>query len=156
MPDNPKNRAVSPFSPMFAEQCIGKILLSGSKKFITPNIDFFISPAYSVPPIKTIFRVKSIRIKTSVLVPSISGSALKSLIQRMVNSGSWFVSSSLVGRINKLLENMFCHTRSLITLMGKRVSGSAPTNPSNTKSSLSSTKFFIFSKSFSNFPLGNW
>ena len=88
MPDNPKNKAVSPFSPMLAEQCIGKIFLPGKRKFITPNIDFFISPAYSVPPIKTIFRVKSIRIKTSVLVPSISGSATKSLIHKIVNSGS--------------------------------------------------------------------
>ena len=73
----------------------GKTTLSAdpNRKFITPNIDFFISPAYSVPPIKTIFLVKSIRIKTSVLVPSISGSATKSLIHKIVNSGSWFSSS---------------------------------------------------------------
>ena len=73
---------------MFAEQCIGKIPLSGKRKFITPNIDFFISPAYSVPPIKTIFLVKSMRMNMSVLVPSISRSALKSLIHKIVNSGS--------------------------------------------------------------------
>ena len=121
-----------------------------------PNIDFFISPAYSVPPIKTIFLVKSIRIKTSVLVPSVSGSAKKSLMHKIVNSGSCFSNSSVVGRINKLLENILCQTWSLITRIGKRVSGSAPTKPSKTKSSLSSTKCFIFSKSFSNLPLGNW
>ena len=46
VPDNPKNNAVSPFSPIFAEQCIGNIPLSGNKKFMTPNMDFFISPAY--------------------------------------------------------------------------------------------------------------
>ena len=95
---------------MFAEQCIGKMLRPGNKKFIILNIDFFISPAYSVPPIKTIFRVKSIKIKTSLLVPSISGSAKKSLIHKIVNSGSCFSNSSVVGRINKLLENILCQT----------------------------------------------
>ena len=110
VPDKPKNNAVSPFSPMFAEQCIGKIPLSGKRKFITPNIDFFISPAYSVPPMRTIFLVKSIRIKISVLVPSISGSATKSLIHKIVNSGSCFSSSSFDGLMNKLLANMLCQT----------------------------------------------
>ena len=68
-----------------------------------PNIDFFISPAYSVPPIKTIFLVKSIRIKTSVLVPSVSGSAKKSLMHKIVNSGSCFSNSSVISQILKQL-----------------------------------------------------
>ena len=94
--------------------------------------------------------------KTLVLVPSIFGTASKSLIHNIVNSGSWFSNSSFVGRINKFLPNRFCHTWSLITLIGKRFSGSEPTKPSKTKSSLFSTKLFIFSKSFSNLSLGNW
>ena len=31
VPDNPKNNVVSPFAPIFAEQCIGKIPRSGKR-----------------------------------------------------------------------------------------------------------------------------
>jgi hypothetical protein len=41
------------------------------------KIDFFISPAYSVPPIKTILRSKDIIINVSDFVPSTAGFALK-------------------------------------------------------------------------------
>ena len=47
--DSPKNTAV--FSPLvLAEQCIGKMPFFGKSRFITEKIDFFISPAYLVPP----------------------------------------------------------------------------------------------------------
>src|SRR5689334_15695813 len=44
VPERPKNNAVSPFLPTLAEQCIGNTLFWGNRKFITPKIDFFISP----------------------------------------------------------------------------------------------------------------
>ena len=43
--DRPKNKETSPSAPAFAAQCIGKTSASGKIKFITPNMDFFISPA---------------------------------------------------------------------------------------------------------------
>ena len=62
---------------MFAEQCMGNTSRCGSRKFMTLKMDFFISPAYAVPPISTMRRVKFTRMKTSELVPSRLGSAWK-------------------------------------------------------------------------------
>ena len=58
VPESPKNSAVTPSAPMLAEQCMGNTSRCGSTKFITPKMDFFISPAYCVPPISTSFLVK--------------------------------------------------------------------------------------------------
>ena len=50
VPDRPKNSATSPGAwPTLALQCIGSTPSAGSFQFITPKIDFLISPAYSVP-----------------------------------------------------------------------------------------------------------
>ena len=87
---------------MLAEQCIGNTLRWGSRKFITPKIDFFISPAYCVPPMMTSLRVKFTMTKTSELVPSRLGSARKPGALTMVNSGLWFFNSSAVGPDEKL------------------------------------------------------
>ncbi len=108
-------------------------------KFITLNIDFFISPAYWVPPIRTILRVKSISTKTLDFVPSTSGIASKSLMHITVNSGSWFSNSSFDGLINNCLAKRLCQAWSLITLIGSLFSLSAPTNPSKTNSSFPET-----------------
>lgn len=48
---------------------------------------------------------------------------------------------------------MLCHALSVKTLIGKRLSGSAPTNPSNIKKSLPDTCCFILSKILSNFSV---
>ena len=64
------------------------------------KIDFFISPAYEVPPIRTVLRVKFSRMKTSELVPSRLGSALNSGAAITVNSGRCDLNSSAVGRRN--------------------------------------------------------
>ena len=55
VPDRPKKIAVSPSGPMLAEQCIGMMPCGGSRKLSRPNTDFFISPAYAVPPIRISF-----------------------------------------------------------------------------------------------------
>ena len=46
LPERPKNSAVSPAFPRLAEQWMGKTSRAGKRKFITPKIDFFISPSY--------------------------------------------------------------------------------------------------------------
>ena len=97
VPESPKNSAVTPSAPTLAEQCMGKTLRCGSTKFITPKMDFFISPAYSVPPISTSFLLKFTNTKTSELVPSRSGSARKLGALTMVNSGLWVFNSSSGG-----------------------------------------------------------
>ena len=55
---------------------------------MTEKIDFFISPAYSVPPIKTIRFSNEMIINVSEFVPSIAGSALKFGAEITVNSAS--------------------------------------------------------------------
>ena len=84
---------------MLAEQCMGNTLRAGNRKFITPKMDFFISPAYWVPPMMTIRRVKFTITNTSEFVPSRLGSARKPGALTMVNSGLWVFSSSSVGRM---------------------------------------------------------
>ena len=77
VPERPKKSETSPFSPAFAAQCIGKTSCSGKMKFKTPNIDFFISPAYAIPRIRTFFSVKLIITVPSELVPWTLGSQTK-------------------------------------------------------------------------------
>ncbi len=66
------------------------------------KIDFFISPAYSVPPIRTMrFSIDTI-MNVSEFVPSIAGFALNEGAETIVNCASCIHSSSSVGRMNKL------------------------------------------------------
>src|SRR5246127_5814343 len=87
VPDNPKNSALTPLWPTLAEQCMGNTFRGGSRKFMTLKIDFFISPAYDVPPISTVQRMKFNRMKTSEFTPSRLGSAWNSGAEITVNSG---------------------------------------------------------------------
>ena len=77
VPESPKNSALTPLCPTFAEQCMGKTLRGGNRKFMMLKIDFFISPAYEVPPISTVRRVKFSRMKTSEATPSRFGIGLE-------------------------------------------------------------------------------
>jgi hypothetical protein len=90
VPERPKKSAVTPSAPTLAEQCMGSTAsllgAAGSRKFITPKMDFFISPAYLVPPMRTMRRVKSARMKAPVRVPSRSGTASNSGAAMTVNS----------------------------------------------------------------------
>ena len=91
------------------------------------KIDFFISPPYSVPPIKMIFFSNETKTKTSDFVPSTSGSALNVGAETIVNSGSIARASSFVsGRINIVFANMLCQLNSLTTCSLSCVCGSAP------------------------------
>ena len=83
-----------------------------------PKIDFFISPAYCVPPISTILRVKLTMTKTSELVPSRLGSARKPGALTMVNSGLCAFSSSAVGRMKSCRTKRLCQAYSLMNWMG--------------------------------------
>src|SRR5690349_1587219 len=86
VPERPKKTATSfgLLAETFAEQCIGKTPWRGSRKFRVLNIDFLISPAYVVPPMRIIRRLKFRMMKVPVLVPSISGSAEKLGAETMV------------------------------------------------------------------------
>ena len=104
MPERPKNTAVSLFSiPMLDEQCIGRTPSTvGNKKLSTEKIPFFISPEYSVPPIRIILLVKFTMAKFSCLVPSVVGSALNSGQQMIVKFGSKSGSLYASGLMNML------------------------------------------------------
>src|SRR5215212_6215018 len=154
VPDKPKNNAVLPSLPTLAEQCIGKTPFFGRIKFMIENIAFLISPAYEVDPIKTIFLLKLIMMKVSVLVPISSGLAAKSSHESKVNSGTRISNSSGVGLVNSCRANRLCQARLLTILIGSLFSGSAPTKPSKIKNSLSSTCFFIILNILSNFSSG--
>ena len=56
---------------------MGKTSRAGKRKFITPKIDFFISPAYFVPPMRMMRRVKSVMMNVLECVPSRSGTRLE-------------------------------------------------------------------------------
>src|SRR5690625_481947 len=120
VPDSPKNKATSPSLPTFAEQCMDKIFFRGNKRFIMEKTDFLISPAYSVPPIRTIFCLKDTSTNASEFVPSFSGLALNDGADIIVNSGSCVFSSSADGRTNNCFANKLCQAYSLITCIGKR------------------------------------
>src|SRR5215213_1520418 len=72
VPESPKNRATSSASPTLAEQCMGRTPCStGSTKFSTVKMLFFISPAYPDAHTRTTLRSKSSPMKVSELVPSL-------------------------------------------------------------------------------------
>ena len=103
VPESPKKIAVSPSSPMFAEQCIGSAFLcTGSIKLSAEKIPFLISPVYPLPPIKAIFFVKFNIEKLPWRVPSIEGSALKPGAFTTIQSSLKFSSSDSSGLKNIL------------------------------------------------------
>ena len=81
---------------------------------MTENIAFFISPAYSVPPMMISFRPKCTATNTSLRVASISGTAWKPGASTRVKSGT--SSASLAGSrswMNMLRTNRLCQARSV-------------------------------------------
>ena len=74
---------------------------------------FLISPAYSVPTMRTSIRARWTRIAVSVRVPSVSGSALKDGTQMIVKFGWKSASSSAVGRRKRLREKMLAQAVSV-------------------------------------------
>ena len=72
VPERPKNKAVSPSGPIFAEQCMGRTARGGKIQFITVKIDFLISPAYSVPAMTIIFSAKDKATAVVERTPSIA------------------------------------------------------------------------------------
>ena len=110
---------------MLAEQCIGITPCAGSRKLRRPNTPFFISPAYSVPPIRISFSVKLTAITVSLRLPWRAGSALKLGRLMIVYSGAKPASSSAVGRTSSVRMNRLCHANSLMTRTLTRYSGCA-------------------------------
>ena len=94
---------------------------------MTVKMDFFISPAYSVPPTRTSFLSKLRIMNVSDSVPSVAGSALKLGMSMTVNCGSWAAcfAASFSG-MNMLRTNMLCHAISVTIRTGSRYAGSAP------------------------------
>ena len=58
VPDSPKKIATRPSPPTLAEQCIDSTPRWGRRSFIRVKIDFLISPAYWVPPIRISWSVR--------------------------------------------------------------------------------------------------
>ncbi len=56
---------------------------------MTVKMDFLISPAYSVPPMRAIFLAKLTRMKAPELVGSRPGTAVTPGAEITVNSGTW-------------------------------------------------------------------
>ncbi len=79
------------------------------------NTAFFISPAYELPPIKTILREKSRAITVSLRTAWRSRSALKLGQQRIVSSGTNFDRSPRSGRISKVRIKRECQAFSVKT-----------------------------------------
>src|SRR5699024_10640913 len=99
------------------------------------KIDFLISPAYSVPPIKMIRSFKEMTTNVSDAVPSTLGSALQVGADKIVNPGSCSSYSCSVRVINKRRANKLCPAYSLITSTGRRYFSSAPANAFKEKTS---------------------
>ena len=87
---------------------------------MTVNIDFFISPAYRVPPIRTTFLPKLMTTKVPVRVPCRSGSAWKSGAWSTVNPGRNWASSAGTARMNMLRTKSACHAFGVMNLTGRR------------------------------------
>ena len=100
VPESPKKSATLPRSLTFAEQCMGRTPSSGSKSFMTVKIDFLISPAYQVPPIRTSRRPGCRTTNVSLRVPSSSGSAVTAGACSTSASGS-MLRELLLGRLDE-------------------------------------------------------
>ena len=113
VPDRPKNSAASPPGPTFTDECIGRTPSSGSRKFITVNADFLISPAYIVPTMRISLRARWTRIAVSLRVPSRAGSAWNEGAQMIVKFGRNSRSCSVLGSRNRLREKMLAQAVSV-------------------------------------------
>ena len=84
------------------------------------KIDFFISPAYRVPPISTSFLPKWSTMKVPLRVPCRAGSAWKSGAWSTVNPGRKCASSAGTARMNMLRTNSACHAFGVMNRTGTR------------------------------------
>lgn len=75
--------------------------------------DFFISPAYWVPMMRTFFSVKFRAMTASLFVPSFSGSREMCEALRISHSGSNVANSSFVGRMRRVLMKRACQARTV-------------------------------------------
>src|SRR5699024_4979826 len=105
-------------------------------------MDFLISPAYSVPPIKTTRSLNETTINVPEFVPSSSGSANNVGADKTVNPGSCSANSSLVGVMNNWRAKRLCHAYSFTTSTGRRYFVSAPAKPLKENTSFLSFKWF--------------
>ena len=84
------------------------------------KIDFFISPAYRVPPISTSFLAKLRTMNVPVRVPCRVGSAWKSGACSTVKPGRNWASSAGTARMNMLRTNRACHALGVMNRTGTR------------------------------------
>jgi hypothetical protein len=90
-------------------------------------MDFFISPAYEVPPMRMSFLAKLRMTKAAELVPSDSGMAWKAGAKTTVYSGACLARrSGSSSRMNMLRANIACQARSVTIRSGILYCGSAP------------------------------
>ena len=135
VPERPKNTATRSSSPTLAEQCIESTPAFGSRSFMSVKIDFLISPAYSVPPIRMRPSERCSTTKLAARVPSVSGTAWKCGAWSTTASGRWAAISSSVGSMNRLRANSACQALSVTTRSARRCCGWAPAKASITNSS---------------------
>ena len=83
-------------------------------------MDFFISPAYFVPPISTILFVKSVRMNVLDRTPSRSGIASNSGAAMTMNSGACVASSGGSGLMKSCFTKSACQAYSQMTWMSSR------------------------------------
>ena len=100
VPERPKKTATRPSAPTLAEQCIDSTPRWGRRSFIRVKIDFLISPAYWVPPIRISWSVRCRITKLPARVPSAAGSAAKLGAWRTRASGL-VAGELLVGRLDE-------------------------------------------------------
>ena len=81
VPDRPKNSATSPSLADIGAAVHRHHALGGSSQFMMVKIDFFTSPAYSLPAMTIIFCSNDRAMVVLERTPSISGSVW--------NSGAW-------------------------------------------------------------------
>ncbi len=112
VPDSPKKSAVEPLGDSLAEQCMGKTSRLGKMRLRAEKIDFFISPAYSVLPISTSCRSKSMATTVLLRQPWRSGSALK-LGRSTTNQSGWSCGSSTFTK--RFWEKRLCQAYSVTT-----------------------------------------
>ena len=124
--------ATRPSSPTLAEQCIGRMPRFGSRSFISVKMDFLISPAYSVPPIRISEFVRWRLTKLVARVPSVAGSAVKLGACRIRASGWWRRISSSEGTMNIVCAKSACHALSDTTRTDSCSAGFAPAKESIT------------------------
>ncbi len=87
---------------------------------MTVKMDFFISPPYMLPRMRTIFLAKLMPTNTEVRVPSKSALARRAPQLTTVKPGSNSSSSMGVGRTKSVLAKSACQVASATTRIGSR------------------------------------